>query len=120
MDATVHTQLASKYGIKGYPSIKVFTAGPKSKPPTDYQGKREAPDIVAYALQTLDEAGVPPAVHELTTPQVFTDVCSASGRVCAIMFVPHILDSGAAGRNSYINTLQEVRDSLIQNVLITF
>jgi protein disulfide-isomerase A6 len=35
VDATVATGLASKYGIKGYPSIKLFTAG--SKKAVEYQ-----------------------------------------------------------------------------------
>lgn len=30
VDATVSANLAQKYGVKGYPSIKVFPAGPKS------------------------------------------------------------------------------------------
>jgi hypothetical protein len=30
VDATAHASLAQKYGVKGYPTIKVFSAGPKS------------------------------------------------------------------------------------------
>ena len=31
-----------------------------------------------------------------------------SAKICAILFVPHILDSGASTRNGYIETLAEV------------
>lgn len=40
LDATAATNLAQKYGIKGFPTIKIFPAGPKtgvSKPPQTIQ-----------------------------------------------------------------------------------
>lgn len=96
VDATAHESLGSKYGIKGFPSIKLFGAGKKGKP-VDYQGGRDATAIVEYSLKTLDDAGVP-----LKTPQVIgkknmQSDCTDS-KICVIMFVPHILDSGAKER----------------------
>jgi len=35
VDATVHQKVAQKYGIQGFPTIKVFGADKRS--PTDYQ-----------------------------------------------------------------------------------
>lgn len=46
MDATVHQQLAQKYQIKGFLTIKEF--GAKKKRPQDYRGGRTARDIVQY------------------------------------------------------------------------
>lgn len=110
VDATVHSNLAQKYGVKGYPTIKVFPAGKKSKA-KDYNGPREAAGIVDYASRLLEESGVPPPVYELTGSDVFTEHCDGR-KICVMMFVPHILDSGAAGRKEYLNTLEAAAKSL--------
>ncbi|CAN4103686.1 unnamed protein product [Withania somnifera] len=50
LDADAHKSLAQEYGIRGFPTIKVFTPG---KPPVDYQGAREAKPIAEFALQQI-------------------------------------------------------------------
>ena len=39
-----------EYGIKGFPTIKVFVPG---KPPVDYQGAREVKPIAEFAVQQV-------------------------------------------------------------------
>lgn len=107
MDATAETGLASKYGVKGYPTIKVFPAGKKKKA-KDYQGPREAGGIVDYALHLLDETGVPIVVPQLTSKKVMDDACGSQGRICVVMFLPHILDSQAKGREKYLSLLGDI------------
>ncbi|XP_031473210.1 protein disulfide isomerase-like 2-3 [Nymphaea colorata] len=50
LDADAHKSLAQEYGIKGFPTIKVFSPG---KPPLDYQGARDVKPITEFALQQV-------------------------------------------------------------------
>ncbi|KAI3928540.1 hypothetical protein MKW98_024141 [Papaver atlanticum] len=50
LDADAHQALAQEYGIKGFPTIKVFFPG---KPPVDYQGARDAKAIVDFASKQV-------------------------------------------------------------------
>ncbi len=40
VDATVHTQLAQRYGVQGFPTIKFFPSGRKDGQAEDYDGGR--------------------------------------------------------------------------------
>lgn len=107
VDATVHAELAQKYGVKGYPTLKVFPAGPKGKA-QNYNGPREKDGIVEYARSTLGNTyAAPIELQELTSQDVFQSTCG-SAKLCAMLFLPHILDSGAAGRNAYLDTFKEI------------
>ncbi|MBA0560548.1 hypothetical protein Golob_017437, partial [Gossypium lobatum] len=50
LDADAHKSLAQEYGIRGFPTIKVFAPG---KPPVDYQGARDVKPIAEFALQQV-------------------------------------------------------------------
>ena len=106
VDATVHTSLASKYGVKGYPTLKLFPAGKKGSP-QEYQGGRDASGIVQYALRTLDEAGVPPNIPQVVNDKIFTESCGQTGRICVMLFLPHIIDSGAQSRLNYLQLFMD-------------
>jgi hypothetical protein len=48
-DANEYQALGGKYGVQGFPTIKVF--GAKKSSPTNYEGPRTAAGIVDFALK---------------------------------------------------------------------
>jgi len=46
VDASEHGELANRYGVQGYPTLKFFPAG--SSEPVDYTGAREVEDLVSF------------------------------------------------------------------------
>ncbi|KAK2584930.1 hypothetical protein KPH14_002525 [Odynerus spinipes] len=58
VDATIETELAEKHGLKGYPTLKFYRKGI----PIDYNGGRQADDIVNWLVK---KAG--PAAKELNS-----------------------------------------------------
>ncbi|EGD83311.1 Pdip5 protein [Salpingoeca rosetta] len=101
VDATVHTQLASRYGVRGYPTIKVFPGGAKSGEAEDYTSQRDAASIVQFARNLAQANKPPPEVKQVTDEDVFTSHCT-DHQICFISFLPDILDTGASGRNDLI------------------
>lgn len=110
VDATVHQALASKYDIRGYPTIKVFPAGKKSGDAENYEGGRDASSIVTYARNLAQESKPAPEVKQLVDQASFDEVCEKN-QICFIAFLPVLADSGAAGRNSYIAILKSLAEN---------
>eukprot|EP01063_Lacrimia_lanifica_P017633 TRINITY_DN2467_c0_g1_i1.p2 TRINITY_DN2467_c0_g1~~TRINITY_DN2467_c0_g1_i1.p2 ORF type:complete len:417 (+),score=203.14 TRINITY_DN2467_c0_g1_i1:51-1301(+) len=103
VDATVHQRYAGQYGVQGYPTIKVFTPGQRD--PEDYQGPRSSAGIVDYALGMLEKLGIGPTVEEATTKDALRTDCLEKKRICVVAILPHVMDTGASGRNKYIEEL---------------
>lgn len=53
VDATENQALGSRYGVKGYPTIKIFPPTAKDKP-EDYNGPRDADGIINAALAKME------------------------------------------------------------------
>lgn len=51
VDADNHKSLSSKYGIKGFPTIKIFSGGKN----TPYQGQRTAEGFVDAAIKAAKD-----------------------------------------------------------------
>ena len=108
LDATVHTIKAQKYGIQGYPSIKVFGAGPKdSDSVSDYDGGRTATDIVNWALEKYSENIPAPEIVELTSEEISKKACE-NKPLCVVSVLPHILDCDSKCRNAYLSILKKM------------
>lgn len=108
LDATVHQQMASEYGVKGFPTIKVFPPGSTSvKDAMDYNGARTSDGIVQYAVGQLEKfGGVKTTIVEFIDQSTLESHCEGKA-ICVIAFLPHILDSKTSGRLSYLDQLEK-------------
>uniref|UniRef100_A0A8B9JK95 Protein disulfide-isomerase A6 n=1 Tax=Astyanax mexicanus TaxID=7994 RepID=A0A8B9JK95_ASTMX len=106
VDATVHQGLASRYGIRGFPTIKIFSKGEE---PEDYEGGRTRADIVARAMDLFSANAPPPELHEIIDQDIFKSTCDDS-QLCIVAVLPHILDTGASGRNSYLDVMRKMAE----------
>ncbi|KAK6490074.1 protein disulfide-isomerase A6-like [Huso huso] len=106
VDATVHQMLASRYGIQGFPTIKVFRKGEQ---PEDYEGGRSRADIVARALDLYSDNTAPPELLEILNGDILKKTCE-DYQLCIIAALPHILDTGASGRNAYLKVMMKMAE----------
>jgi protein disulfide isomerase len=97
VDCTVETALASRFGIKGYPTLKVFRKGT----PTDYSGPRDSKGIIAYMEK---QAG--PSAKPISSADQLKKLTSASD-VVVVGFFPS--KSGNA-YNNFLKTADSLRD----------
>ncbi|GFO12564.1 protein disulfide-isomerase a6 [Plakobranchus ocellatus] len=104
LDATVHSVMASRYQVQGFPTIKMFPAGKKGSDVVDYDGGRTSSDIVNWALDKLAENVPPPEVVQLTEQSVLSSACD-DHQLCIVSVLPHILDCQSECRNKYLKTL---------------
>lgn len=103
IDATANESLAAEYQVQGFPTIKVFPGGKgkSSSSAMEFTGGRQAEQIIAYALEEVDRSGIPKEIPEMISEQVMKENCEGSNKLCVFVALPHILDSGADGRNKY-------------------
>lgn len=108
LDATIHTKKAAQYGIKGYPTIKYFAAGKKTKQSAEeFDGGRTSKDIINWALDKVAENIPPPEIRQILDESNFKQDCDQKP-LCVISVLPHILDCQADCRNQYLNILKDM------------
>lgn len=110
VDATVETQLAQQYGVQGYPTIKVFAGESKSaRKAVNYEFGRTTEQIVAAGLHFVEQnGGYTKEILELTSESILQETCNQAQKLCLLVALPHILESGATGRTKYIELMQQV------------
>ncbi|XP_076456870.1 protein disulfide-isomerase A6 homolog [Babylonia areolata] len=114
LDATVHTVMSNRYGVRGFPTIKVFPAGKKDGEADEYDGGRTANDIVNWAMERVAANIPPPEVYEVTSAEVLKDNCEGH-QLCIISVLPHILDCQSECRNNYISILRTLGERFKKN-----
>lgn len=109
LDATVHSIMANRYGVRGYPTIKMFPSGKKDGDAMEYSGGRTSDDIVAWALDKLAENIPAPEVLELTNEGILKAACEEH-QLCVVSVLPHILDCQSSCRNNYLDILRSLAE----------
>lgn len=115
LDATVHTVMAGRYGVQGFPTIKMFPSGKKDQSSaSDYDGGRTASDIISWAKDKLAENIPPPEIVQVTSNTILKDNCE-DHQLCIIAVLPHILDCQSKCRNDYVAILKKMGEKYKKN-----
>lgn len=116
LDATAHQSKASEYNVQGYPTIKYFPPGKKTRSSAEnYEGGRTSSDIVTFALDKLAENIEPPEIKQIVDENTLKTACE-DHPLCVISVLPHILDCQADCRNGYLKILKEMGDKFKQKL----
>lgn len=108
LDATVHSSKAAQYGVRGYPTIKYFGAGPKTSDSVEeYDGGRTAKDIINWALDKVAENVPTPEITQILDAQSFDNDCQQKS-LCVVSVLPHILDCQSKCRDGYLKILKDM------------
>ncbi len=103
VDATVEKQLASQYGVQGFPTLVWFPSGQKSGNHETYQGARDASAMKEFAIKQVGEI----KIKHLSGQAVWDSACKDQ-HVCAVVFLPSVQDVGAETRVQQIEAVQAV------------
>jgi len=97
VDATVENAIGQKFGVKGFPTIKMFPAGKKTiSDAQTYEGPRTVDGMAEYALSFFVAA----SAEQLTSQTMLEETCGKG--LCVVAMLPNIIDSSAAQRNQYL------------------
>jgi len=106
VDATVESELSNQYGVKGFPTIKIFPGGNSTvSSAIDYDGPRYAQQLVDSIFVEVDKSGAQKEIPQMTSSSIFDELCQGESQICVLLALPHILESGAKGRNKYIEIM---------------
>lgn len=111
IDASQYQAYAQKYGIRGFPTLKYFPAGPKTtEDAKEYNNDRSASGILQWAKSQAAEFKPAPDVIQMTSEKVLKDSCGAS-QLCVISVLPQLFECQSECRNRYIQRLKEVAET---------
>jgi len=104
VDCTENQGLAQRFGVQGFPTIKMFKSGAKDAP-EDYNAGRTASDIITVGLQLFESVRDPPELRQLVDPDVFSEKCE-NAQLCLVFVLEHIYDTSAADRNAKLDMVR--------------
>ena len=91
VDANEHQSIGTKYGVQGFPTLKIFKKGVEE--PINFDGGRTTFDIVEKMKELSDPSWEPPQseVLELTT-ETFYDIVNNKPIVLVEFFAPWLVN----------------------------
>ena len=111
VDADEHKELAERYGVASYPTIKVFKGGKA----TDYEGPREAKGIFQYVKKALGIVGTA-HLHKLESVIDAANLIGQTGYALIGIFREKIIIKMAQPRFSCIFIFALVLNGLRRNL----
>lgn len=116
LDATAHPAKASEYNVQGYPTIKFFPPGKKTRSSAEsYEGGRTSSDIINFALDKLAQNMPAPEIKQITSEKTLKEACEEQP-LCVISVLPHILDCQSECRNGYLEILKTMGEKFKQKM----
>ena len=99
VDATEESDLASRYGVQGYPTLKIFRSGKEF----EYKGPRDAPGIISYMQKQAGAASK--SLKTVADAEDFTT--HLKDDVVLVAFFDSDSDKGLANFRSLAGQLRE-------------
>ncbi|KAG0062122.1 hypothetical protein BGZ89_010917 [Linnemannia elongata] len=87
VDADAHRELGSRYGIKGFPTLKWFPKGVNGDP-EDYSGGRDLDSLAAFVTKKSSIVKVIPSVTVLTDATFESEVVASGKNVLVEFYAP--------------------------------
>ena len=100
VDCTVETGLAERYGVRGYPTLKIFRKDPTA--PFDYNGPRDSNGIVRYMVKQSE-----PAITEITD-DVWHSTVTSNNDIAIVMYTT---DRNSAAYKAFESLAYELRET---------
>lgn len=89
MDAMANQMPAGQYGIRGFPTIKIFLKG---ESPVAYDGLWARSDIVSQALDLFSDNTPHPELLQIISEDITKKMCEEH-QLCVVAVLPHVLDT---------------------------
>jgi len=113
VDATEHGSVSEMFEVSGFPTIVYHMPGKKEDEEgilyESYQGGRQADHFVDFVGEELLKVGIDIAEIKEITSEADMEECINAKKYCAVMILPHVVETGAEGRNAMIETIKETQ-----------
>jgi len=89
VDADAHRDLGGRFGVGGFPTLKLFVKGGPQNAPTDYNGGRDLPDLVKFVNEATGAKGrvaVAPTKVTVLTPENFDQIVNDKSKLVFVEF----------------------------------